>query len=404
MVLKSEIEKAVLSQRRLLTKRSTGLERVKAGNIELSTDTVLIITGIRRCGKSTLMHQIAKKQTHRAWFNFEDSRIVDFEISDFTKLQEVFGEEAQHYYFDEIQNVDEWEVFIRQLHDEEKAICITGSNASLLSRELGTKLTGRNRQIELFPFSFSEYCSFQKKEQTALTFKEYITDGGFPGYLKNKQKDYLQQLFKDILYRDIIVRHGIRNPNTVLEIALFLISNVGKEYSLNSLRKTFDVGSVNSVASYVSWLEDAYILFSVPKFSWSLKEVAINRKKVYTIDPGFAQANSFSYTEDIGRLFENVIYLELRRRYKDIYYFRDKGECDFVVMSSKKAAHILQVCSEVHPDNLQREMNGLIEALAYFNKKEGSIITMNQEDVLKKDGKQINLIPAHKWLKALDNQ
>ncbi len=401
MVLKTEIEKSYQEQQLKWKNKSVGLKREKLSTIQLTSNLIVIITGIRRCGKSTLMHQISKQeQGSKAWLNFEDSRIFGFELSDFNKLNEVIGN-VDTYFFDEIQNVDNWEVFIRELHDSDKKICITGSNASMLSKELGTKLTGRNIQIELFPFSFSEYCKFLKLKNSTQSFEKYITDGGFPDYLKHKEISYLQQLFKDIIYRDIIVRHGIRNAKLMIEIALFLISNVAKEYSLNNIRKAFNVGSTNSVSNYVQWLEDSYILFSVPRFSWSLKSVAINPKKVYTIDSGFAQANSLSFTEDTGRLFENVIFLELRRQYKDIYYFREKGECDFIVKQGKTILHVLQVCAEVNPDNLNREVDGLVEALTFFKKEEGFIITKNQDDELIKDGKKITLISAHKWVKTI---
>jgi predicted AAA+ superfamily ATPase len=404
MVLKSEIEKSFQAQQSNWKKKKVGLKRDKLQATNLSTNFILIIAGVRRCGKSTLMNQLSVLQKEKSvWFNFEDSRIFGFELSDFSKLNEVFGGDVSTYFFDEIQNVENWEVFIRELHDQEKTICVTGSNASLLSRELGTKLTGRNIQIELFPFSYSEYCQFLKLELNDNSFSNYLDDGGFPDYLKNKQKEYLQQLFRDIIYRDIIVRYSIRNANLMVEIALFLISNAAKEYSLNSIKKTFGVGSTNSVANYVQWLEDAYLLFSVPRFSWSLKSVAVNPKKVYTIDTGFAQANSLSFTDDIGRLFENAIFLELRRKYKEIYYFREKGECDFIVKNGKEILYIIQVCAQVHPDNIKREVNGLIEALTFFDKEEGIIITLNQDDVILQDNKKIILIAAHNWLKAALN-
>ncbi|MDA9563986.1 ATP-binding protein, partial [Flavobacteriales bacterium] len=262
-------------------------------------------------------------------------------------------------------------------------------------------LTGRNIQVELFPFSYAEYCEFFKRDRDDRSFAAYLEDGGFPDYLKHKNKEYLQQLFKDIIYRDIIVRYGIRNANLMVEIALFLISNAAKEYSLNRIKNTYGVGSANSVANYVQWLEDAYILFSVPRFSWSLKSVAVNPKKVYTIDTGFAQANSLSYTDDLGRLFENAIFLELRRRYKTIYYFRDNGECDFIVKEGKEILHIVQVCAEVHTDNKKREIGGLVEALCFFDKEEGVIVTQNQEDVILKDNKKIRLVAAHNWLNTI---
>lgn len=404
MLLKSEIEKAVQAQQLYFSKKSSGLERTQLSDAKLSANYVLIITGIRRCGKSTLMHQLSQELEGKhsvGYFNFEDPRIFGFEKSDFQKLDEVLGDQTEYYFFDEIQNVDGWEVFIRYLNDQKKPICITGSNASLLSKELGTKLSGRHIQLELFPFSFIEYCQFKKKKVDKNAFVKYIQEGGFPDYLKIKQREYLQQLLKDLVYRDIIVRHGIRNDKLVMDISLFLISNVGKEYSLNNLKKVFGVGSTNSVMDYVKWLEDAYLLFSVPRFSWSIKKRAVNPKKVYCIDPAFAQANSLSFSEDQGRLLENVIFLELRRRQKEIFYFREKGECDFVIKEKNKVTSVLQVCLEVNSDNKDREVNGLVEAMDTFKLKSGTIVTLNQADCLKIADKEVKLIPANEWIRGL---
>lgn len=402
MVLKSGINKSFETQKSFLKKRALGEPRNKIKRVVLSASHILIITGIRRCGKSTMMHQLMQEVSDRVFFNFEDPRIFGFDVADFPKLNEVLGEDKQHYFFDEIQNVSQWELFIRNLHDQQKTICITGSNASLLSKELGTRLTGRNIQVELFPFSYVEYCSFKKLSYTASSYRSYLDIGGFPDYVKNKQPEQLQQLFRDIVYRDIVVRYGVRNSKTLIEIALFLISNAGKEYSLTKIKNTFGVGSTNSVASYMQWFEDSYLLFSLPRFSWSLKSVAINAKKVYTIDTGFAQANSLSFMEDIGRLFENSVYLQLRRKYKDLYYFREKGECDFVVRQGKEILHLIQVCAEVTTDNMDREVNGLFEAMTYFEKHEGVIVTLDQSDEVIKEDRKIVMVPAHQWFGSFD--
>lgn len=398
MVLKSDVEIAFKQQQLLLEGKPTGAWREQLALVTLSKEFVLIITGIRRCGKSTLMQQLISQLNRSvAFFNFEDPRIFGFETTDFVKLDEVIGDNSLYYFFDEIQNVDNWEIYIRNLHDKQKVICITGSNASLLSRELGTKLTGRNIQIELLPFSFKEYLSFKKIKAEAATFQHYLLEGGFPDYLKTANKEVLQQLFKDIVYRDIIVRHSVRNDKVLMSIALYLISNAGKEFSFTNIKKTFSVGSVNTVIDYISWFEDSYLLFTVPKFSWSLKSVAINPKKVYVIDTGFGDANSLSFSNDTGRLLENAVYLQLRRTYKELYYFREKGECDFVVKEKNKVTNAIQVCAEVSQDNLLRELKGLIEALTFFDLEEGIIITMNQEDEIVQDEKKIHVIPAWKW-------
>jgi predicted AAA+ superfamily ATPase len=398
MVLKSDIEIAFKQQQLLLEGKPNGEWRDKLSQVTLSKEFVFIITGIRRCGKSTLMHQLINKlKSSAAFFNFEDPRIFGFEPTDFVKLDEVIGENTSYYFFDEIQNVDNWEIFVRNLHDKQKVICITGSNASLLSRELGTKLTGRNIQIELLPFSFKEYVSFKKIKAEAAAFEQYLLEGGFPDYLKTANKEVLQQLFKDIVYRDIIVRHSVRNDKVLIGIALYLISNAGKEFSFTNIKNTFGVGSVNTVIDYISWFEDSYLLFTVPKFSWSLKSVAINPKKVYVIDTGFGDANSLSFSNDTGRIFENAVYLQLRRKYKALYYFREKGECDFVVKEKNKVTNAIQVCTEVSQENLPREVNGLVEALTFFDLEEGIVITINQEDEIVQNEKKIRLIPAWKW-------
>jgi predicted AAA+ superfamily ATPase len=406
VVLKSEIEISYKQQQVSLAKKNVTEYREKLSQVQLSEAFIVIITGIRRCGKSTLIQQLIKSVNDKscAFFNFEDPRIYGFDNTDFVKLDEIIGTGNKFYFFDEIQNVENWEVFVRNLHDREKVICVTGSNASLLSRELGTKLTGRSVQIELLPFSYTEYCSFKKLHHNADSYKLYIAEGGFPSFVKVGNKEILQQLFRDIIYRDIIVRHGVRNEKTLISIALYLISNAGKEFSYTNIKNTFSVGSVNSVMDYVSWFEDSYLMFTLPRFSWSLKSVAVNPKKIYVIDTGFGDANSLSFSADYGRMFENAVYLQLRRKFKEMYYFREKGKCDFVVKEQDKITHAIQVCLELNAENKAREVNGLIEALQFFNLETGYIITINQEDELIKDAKKVHLIPAWKWTVEMNMQ
>jgi predicted AAA+ superfamily ATPase len=376
-----------------------GVVRDSLQEIKLRKEFITIITGIRRSGKSTLMHQLIHQLDQDfAYFHFEDPRIFGFSVDDFPKLEEVLGD-TSYYFFDEIQNVPQWELFVRKLHDQGKVICITGSNASLLSKELGTRLTGRNITKELFPFDYNEYCTFYSYKQDSDSAAKFMNDGGIPLFLKTHEITYLHQLLRDILYRDIIARYGIRNGKLVEELTLFLISNIAKPYSLNGLKKTFNLGSANSVSDYVSWLEDSYLFFSLPRFSWSLKSVAVNQKKIYSIDTGFAQANSLSFSSDKGRLFENMIYLSLRRKFTDLYYFREKGECDFVVKEKEKVTQVVQACFELNSDNLQREMNGLKEAMDFFGLQEGTIVTLNQKDLFINDDKHIRVISANDWLK-----
>lgn len=401
MVLKEDISRALQSQKSQFKKNALGFEREILPQIDLNSNHILVVSGIRRCGKSTLLHQISKKinkESDSLFFNFEDFRLFGFELNDFSKLEELLDPNPNNYFFDEIQNVDNWEVYIRNLHDQNKKIYLTGSNASMLSKELGTRLTGRYIQIELFPFSYKEFRGFKKMDKNLDSVRKYLEIGGFPEYIIESKKENLQQLLKDILYRDIIVRNGIRSSQTFVEIAQYLLSNIGKEYSLNNIKKIFRVGSANSVADYVQWLEDAYVIFSLPRFSWSLKKVAVNPRKVYAIDTGFAKANTLSYTKDEGRLLENLVFLQLRRKYPEIFYFREKGECDFVVKEGRKITLAIQVSQSINQDNMKRELDGLLEALKAFDLEKGIIVTMDQKDTVLKEDKTIALIPVWEWL------
>jgi predicted AAA+ superfamily ATPase len=224
----------------------------------------------------------------------------------------------------------------------------------------------------------------------------YLAQGGFPNYIDDVNPEYLQQLVRDIIYRDIVVRYGVRNSRVVEEICLYLLSNVGKEYSLNRLKKVFSLGSASSVADYLSWMQDSYLLYSLPRFSYSAKAVSVNPKKIYAVDTGLVRANSLSYSDDNGRLLENAVYMHLRRSYRDLYYYKDRGECDFLVRDGIEITTALQVCLTLHPDNIDREVNGLLEAMDAFSLDSGYIITMDQTDELQAKGKSIKVIPAYR--------
>lgn len=397
MVLKSEIQKSYDNQQQFIAGVDTTIGRHDLSLYSSQSSLVEVVTGIRRCGKSTLLKQLMAPFSKTAYFNFEDPRIFGFEVQDFSKLDEIMGNDNEAYFFDEIQNVPNWELFIRQLHDRNKKVFITGSNASLLSKELGTRLTGRHLRKELFPFSYQEFLKFTNQTASEETFLTYLYKGGFPEYLKYGNIEIVQNLVKDIVFRDIAIRHNIRNTKQLMDLSLYLLSNIGKETSFNSLKKIFDIGSANTVSDQVNWLEDAYLLFLLPKFSWSAKQMVVNPKKVYAIDNGLAASNTISFSEDRGRMLENAVFLYLKQNHEKIYYFKEKKECDFVVFDKQKCKYLIQVCYEVHLENQEREVAGLMEAMDFFDKKVGFIITMNQKDTLKYDKKTIELIPAFEF-------
>jgi predicted AAA+ superfamily ATPase len=367
---------------------------------DLSTHA-LIILGIRRCGKSTLMAQILRKNYPNALFvNFEDNRLYNFEKQDFNRLNKII--ENNHYselFFDEMQIVPEWERYARQKLDEGYKMMITGSNASLLSKELGTKLTGRHITKELFPFSYSEFCDFKKLIPTPEATSCYMKIGGFPEYVKQNQTEILTNLFDDILMRDVVLRHGVRDVKMLQRLSLFLISNVGNLISANKLKNIFEFGATSTVTEYLSHLELSYLFFFIPKFSYSIKVQTINPRKVYSIDAGLITENSISFSPDHGAKLENIVFLYLRRKYNEIFYFVEENkECDFIVFDRGRLVNCYQVCFDLNDHNLDRELKGLFSALDFFNLKDGTVVTYNQTDVFEHQGKVVKAIPAHQFL------
>ncbi|MFH1642950.1 MAG: ATP-binding protein [Nanoarchaeota archaeon] len=397
MMLKDTIMEIAKSQKIQLNKQEIGITRELLKKIELNVPHAIIISGIRRCGKSTLLKQIINQMKNYYYFNFEDQRCLNFEVTDFEKLNEVFNElygKSDYYFMDEIQNISGWERYVRKMQDQGKKFFITGSNASLLSKELGTKLTGRHITKELFPFSYKEMLKFTNQKAALSSFESYLKRGGFPDYLKYKKDEILQEVFKDILLRDIVVRYGLRNSKLISRLAEYLTTNSGKEFSYNKLKKYFNFGSTNSVISYISYFEESYLMFTVQKFDYSMKRQMVNPKKIYPIDTGLARVNSVSFTKDKGRMLENVVFIALKEKNQEIFYFKGKGECDFLVKDKEKIIQAIQVCYELNEDNKERETAGLREAMKKFNLRKGTILTMNQEDKL--DG--IEIVPVWKWL------
>ena len=378
---------------------------------------VTVITGLRRVGKSTLLAQIAKKYLKEGYFyvNFEDERLLNFQVQDFDSLHEtlisLFGEK-KIFLFDEIQNVPEWERFVRRLHDQGYKFIVTGSNASLLSQELGTRLTGRSIRIDLFPFSFSEFLSFKKQKIPTfdiLTTKQrggllnltnqYIASGGIPDALKYQELKIHQTLYNDVLYRDIATRYKLENVKSLKELAFYLVSNTSTLVSFNKLKELLKLGSVNTVKSYIDYLENSWLFFVVNKFAYSVKEQQIAAKKIYCIDTGLVSSVGFSFSENKGKLMENVVYLQLKRKYQDIYYFKtaEDYEVDFFV---PKENILIQVSQNFDsPETQRREIRALVATKKELNKVEKFVIvTESSKQTLKIDDLIIQIVPLYEWL------
>ena len=401
MMLENQIREIYHYQREYYEKSDTGTPRNLLQKIDLNDKHIKIITGIRRCGKSTLLLQLLKKAGGFNFMSFEDPRLSEFEVNDFFKLEKILQEEAGNdnvYFFDEIQNVKGWENFVRVLHDKKARVILSGSYASLLSKELGTSLTGRQITYELYPFSYKEFIKHKNEKPGKKSFANYMESGGFPEYINSYNQDILLNLFNDLIYRDIVVRHGIRNAGMVKQLGVYLASNTGKEFSYNNLTKTFSLGSVNTLLAYISYFEDAYLFFTIPQFSYSLQKQAKNPKKIYGIDTGLINRLSLSFSGDKGRLLENIVFIELKRRGGNVFYFRKNKECDFVISEKGKVQQLIQVCYELNDSNLDRELGGLTEAMDELKLNKGVILTFNQNDNIIVNGKKVSVIPVWKWL------
>jgi len=379
----------------------------------------VVVSGVRRSGKSTLLNQIISDFYNKGvyYFNFEDERLVDFNVDDFNNLYEVFLEvygDKKVFFFDEVQNVPQWEVFVRRMQGKGCKFFITGSNASLLSKELGTKLTGRNVNVELFPFSFKEFLSFKgfKLSRNALSltseraaikkhFAEYLKHGGMPEYLKYQDTTLLKRVYDDILYRDIVARYGIKQVKPLRELGLYLLSNIGGTFSYNNLKKVLGLGSMNTIKSYADFMENSYLIFIVSRFSYSLKQQFVSLKKVYCIDNGLAEAVAFQFSKNKGKFLENLVFLELRRKFQEIYYYKTTNnlEVDFLIKAGRNDLKLIQVADNLDNEKTRhRELNALIKAMDELKLKTAFILTEDTEEEITLEGKVVMVKPIYKWL------
>ena len=400
-MLQAELKKIHLTQLEKLWKTDNGIYRDALADIPDITTHAFVVCGVRRCGKSTLLQQFVKKLNKPFFYlNFDDLRLLEFSVSDYAILDAVIEEsKSSLIFFDEIQAAVHWELYVRQKLDQGFQVVLTGSNASLLSRELGTKLTGRHIVKELFPFSYSEYLRFAHAQKGIQSFESYFQTGGFPEYLKLNNSEVVMQLQKDILYRDIAVRYNVSDDKSLQRLYVYLASNAASLISPSKLKTVAGVKSHTTILDYFSYFENAYLLSLVPKFAWSQKAQSLAPKKVYFTDIGLIRTAGLTFSENAGHILENFVFNELRRTYgtfddKQIYYYSDDTcACDFVV-NPLFAPQCIQVCLELNLDNTKRELNGLLAAMDFFKVREGVILTRNAYDLFVKEDKKISIMPA----------
>lgn len=387
--------------------------------IELDSPLAQIVIGVRRSGKSTLCHKVLKQQgIPYAYVNFDDERLYKLKAEDLNAVLEalymVYGD-FKYLFLDEMQNIEEWFLFVNRLLRQNIRLLITGSNAKLLSSELSTHLTGRYNQIELYPFSFAEYCQFKKVDVRDIStkgtafkkaaFEEYMYKGGFPElFLVRNSRSYIQNLFDSIIRRDIQQRFKVRYIESLRRMANHLIDNFGQELIYTDLAERFGFGSDHTAENYVSYLKQTYLLLGIHKFSFKSKE-RIRSEKAYVIDPAFVSERAETIVgANFGWRLENIVYIELLRRtrplFEDVFYFRNNlYEIDFVVCRNNTVKELIQVSVDISSDKtFKREISALQKGAVELKCNNLTLITLNGSRQADTGMPEIRVVPALDWL------
>lgn len=415
--MKDLLKQIILEQQEILHAQNKRYVQRYIADEWLQTSEILIISGIRRCGKSVLMQQIRDRLVEKDFFfNFDDERLANFKLDDFQKLQECFVElfgEQHTYYFDEIQNIEGWERFVRRLYNAGNKIVITGSNARMLSRELGTHLTGRYIQVEIYPFSFQEYLAMNEIPVNAKTlytttgratmvksFVKYMECGGFPKFLQDGSVSYLTSLYESIIYRDILTRNGLTNEKEMLELMFYLASNATKRVTYSSLGKVVGIQHPDTIKNYLEYIQQTYLISQLFRYDPSVKKQMMSPKKIYCVDNAIIKRIGFNATENNGVFLENLVFIELKRRGWDVYYYADKKECDFIVRKGLHISDAYQVTLKMDsPQTREREIAGVREAMQAYSLSKGYILTFEGKETINfDDGTIVEVVPVWEWI------
>ncbi|MBI5392333.1 ATP-binding protein [Candidatus Woesearchaeota archaeon] len=392
----------------------------------VKTEQIIVITGIRRSGKSTIMKQFIKQNIQKGinkknflYVNFEEPQFAGLLSLDFLQqIYDAYKEIIQPIgkYFillDEIQRIKGWEKFARAMHEKKEAMVIaSGSNADLISKEFGTLLTGRWLEIKTYPLTFKEFLEFRQinikhkseillqKVKIKQLLREYLQFGGFPlVVLQEEKEDILKRYYDDIITKDIAERNHVREIEKLRNLSKYYLTTISLFFSYRKLFPIIGV-SLDTIERFSEYFSECYLLFYVRRFSYSLKEQEINQRKVYTIDPGIATMISFSFSENIGRIYENAVFIYLYQKQHEIYYYKtDSYEIDFVIKQAAKIKVLIQVCYNLNnPETRKREVTALIKASKELKCNNLMIITEDKEEEEIIEKKKIKYIPLWKWL------
>jgi len=392
---------------------------------------VISIVGVRRAGKSTLIKQainflIQTKEIppkNILFLNLETPQFSRYR-TDVTYLERVYEdylklaspEDTVFCFLDEVQFFTEWQVFVKSHYEEKKIkFIVTGSNSRLLSSEFITLLSGRTLPLEVFPFSFGEFLTakgltvtdevslLKKRHRVRHLMDEYLHFGGFPepSFVSEQatKKEILVMYARNILYRDIAPRFTVKKPLELENLFFYLMSNISSLYTYNKLSKLVEI-SDKTIKDYLSYFTDAYLLFTIDLFNFSVKRQIKSPKKVYAIDTGMARASSFSFSEDAGHYLKNLVFIELKRKGREIYYYKTANdlEVDFACKEENRLTGLIQVSKEMQTDKVRkREIRALIKAMDETGLSQATIVTYEDEEIIRAEGKTISVIPAYKY-------
>ena len=382
----------------------------------LNSRLIKLITGPRRVGKST-QALLMLRDKNFAYLNFDNYSLLNAWNSDLVMrmLDDVYPD-YEYILLDEVQNPDGWDLWVSELYRLGKNLVITGSNARMLSSEMATVLTGKYIQVEMLPFSLKEFFDWNKldlhmlkpedKTNSLVLTDDYLRNGGYPEVVASRQLtcNYLDTLFDSIIWKDVAKRHNVRNVTDLNNLAMYLVSNFCNPVSANDLTTELGFSSVNTTKKYMDYLHEPYLFYYLSRYNNKLKLMKKAPRKVYVVDNGFVASKAFSLSDNLGRLLENQVFIELLRRGYDVentvFYYRSRNdkEVDFVLRKGTKIERLVQVCYDIsNPKTKKREVDSIVECAGELKCSNLVIVTNNDKLTIEKDGYRIDVVPISEF-------
>ena len=411
IVLNQRKERDELLSRQYLTRRSNHDE-----DMLLNSHLIKLITGPRRVGKST-QALLMLRDKNFAYLNFDSQQLLDaWDANLVMRMLDDVYPGYDYLLLDEVQNLEGWDMWVSELYRIGKNLVITGSNAKMLSSEMATVLTGKYLQVEMLPFSLEEFFDWNKLElhnlkpeqdaESKVLTDDYMRNGGYPEVVASRQlvRSYLDTLFDSIVWKDVAKRHNVRNITDLNNLAMYLVSNFCNPLSANELSEELGFSSVNTTKKFMDYLHEPYLFYYLSRYNNKLKLMKKAPRKVYVVDNGFVAAKAFSLSENLGRLLENQVFIELIRHgydtEKTMFYYRSRNdkEVDFVLRKENRVERLVQVCYDLSsPKTEKREVDSIVECAGELKCSNLTIVTKEDERTIEKDGYTINVLPISKF-------